>query len=154
MGTKRVLENLRMPKLQEIFLKVAPSCVIAKVMVKRALKTCNFFCNNAARLVRKRCCPSRFTTHVQTCLARNQVATTWFVARQLSFKGGKTGNLAFHLVLQQWGKTSLWLLPVLPYLKRDLLLCKMFSPLLCFKQEKNVHKLRKNCFLTEKKCLN
>ena len=39
---------------------------------------------------------ARFTTHVQTCLATNQV----------SFKGGKTGNIAFQLVLQQCGKTS------------------------------------------------
>ena len=36
---------------------------------------------------------ARFTTHV---LATNQV----------SFKGGKTGNIAFTLVLQQCGKTS------------------------------------------------
>ena len=50
------------------------------------------------------------------CNNFSQPATTWFVARQVWFVGGKTGNISFEPVLQQCCKTSscTYLLSVLP----------------------------------------
>ena len=48
--------------------------VLSKATVKRAAKTCNVFCNIAAKQVEKRCCA--FFAHVQTCLGTNQVVAS------------------------------------------------------------------------------
>ena len=55
---------------------------------------------------------ARFTTHVQTCLATNQV----------SFKRGKTGNIAKlsnSFCSKVAKQVARFLLPALPYLKKD-----------------------------------
>ena len=51
------------------------------------------------------------------CNNFSQPATTWFVAREVWFMGGKTRNISFEPVLQQCCKTSCtYLLSVLQYL--------------------------------------
>ena len=70
-------------------------------------KTCNLFCNIAAKRVTKRRCA--FYHPHQTCLAPNQVVDRFDV-------GGKTCNIAsfFSNVPKQ---VACFLLPVFPYLK-------------------------------------
>ena len=49
--------------------KVCCACKVAVLLlasIKRATKTCNLFCNFAAKRVEKRCCAFLFTTIVQT----------------------------------------------------------------------------------------
>ena len=60
-------------------------------------KTCNLFCNIAAKRVNSDVAP--VTTHVPTCLSTNKVARFFFV-------GGKTRNVAIQLVLQQSRQTG------------------------------------------------
>ena len=51
------------------------------------------------------------------CQNFSGLETNSFVARQVWFLGGNMRNIAFHLTLQQWSKTSsTFLLPVSPYL--------------------------------------
>ena len=51
------------------------------------------------------------------CQNFSELETNTFVARQVWFLGGNMRNIAFHLTLQQWSKTSsTFLLPVSPYL--------------------------------------
>ena len=66
---------------------------LVKLQKKRQEETCNF--------VLQHCCTTgwiAFATHVRTCLATKRL--------QRFFVGGKTGNVAVHLVLQQCYKTS------------------------------------------------
>ena len=64
--------------------------------------TSPFFCKNDQRALKP---------------VLRQPAATWFVARQVWFVDGKTGNIAVQLVLQQCWKTSYtFLLPVLTLL--------------------------------------
>ena len=116
-------------------------------MVKRATRTCNLFCNTAAKRFEKQCCAfyhlcsnlscsksgccklceywlliglncAGVTTYTEvTSLVAKQVellstfcnnflqpATSWFVARQVWFVGGKTRKTAFQHVCSNVGK--------------------------------------------------
>ena len=72
--------------------------VFLKVRKNGQQKTCNLFCNVAAKLVEQRCCA--FSTHITPVLQQIRFLLTVLKV------GGKTRNIAIQLVLQQCCKTS------------------------------------------------